>query len=80
MHFERMANTISSSINYMCYESECKDKVKEIQAAEKVMYELVNLLKEEDITTVSKLKDVFKDIHRIIELAEIMEEQLEDVL
>ena len=73
MNFEGMANTISGGIDYMCYESECNDEVKEVQAAEEVMYELINALKEEGIETVSELKDVFRNIHRIADLVKTME-------
>lgn len=45
MNLERMANTISGGVDFIFQESQCNDEVKKVQAAERVMYELVNTLK-----------------------------------
>ena len=60
MNFEKMANTISGGVDFIFCESQCSDEVKKIQAAEQVMHELVNTLKEYGIESVSELKDVFE--------------------
>ena len=74
MNLEGMANTISGGIDFIVYESQCSDEVKEVQAAERVMYELVNTLKEHGIETVSELKDMFD---RVKTLANQVENMLE---
>ena len=67
MNFEKMANLISGGIDYLVYESEDGEEVKEVQEAEETLFELVNLLKEHGFSTVEEIKNVFNTIIKIRE-------------
>ena len=68
MEIKEMADLISGGIDFLVYESENEEEVREIQEAENALYELINLLKEHNIETISELKNMFGLVDKITDM------------
>jgi hypothetical protein len=63
MTFNKMANLISGGIDYICFESDNEEELKEVQEAEYKLYELTNLLETYGVDDIEALKNVFKTLN-----------------
>ena len=76
MTFNKMANLISGGIDYMVFESENKEDVKEIQEAEGKLFELTKLLETYGVDDIEALRNVFKNLAEIRTLVRDIKEML----
>ena len=76
MNFEKMANLISGGIDYMVFESENKDEVKEIQEAEGKLFELTNLLESYGVDDIQTLRNIFNNLEEIRKLVRDIKEMI----
>lgn len=76
MEFKEMLNTISGGIDYICYESDNKEDIEEIQKAEGTLYELTNLLEANGVDDIQTLKNVFNNLEEIRTLVRDIREMI----
>ena len=76
MKFKEMTDLISGGIDYICYESDNKEDIEEIQKAESKLCELTNLLETYSIDDIKALKNVFENLEEIRTLVRDIKEML----